>query len=676
MTTQEILQIIRKSDWVERLDSKGLKIFVVGGAVRDIILEKQPKDIDLIVTGGIEIENLASILKYYGKVDLVGESFAVIKFKPEGMELDEPLDIAIPRADTKTSEGHKGFEIITKGITLEQDLKRRDFTINAIAMTLDGRFVDPLEGLTDLLSGLIQAANPKTFIDDPLRIVRAVQFASRFNFSIAHKTKEMMADNIELLKEISGERILEEFKKIITKKGSVKIAFKLLVEIGFFKTFGLKVNKHFSIIDSHYKTLGDLMHLLLFFENNKVATFKQVFKGDNDTEKEIKALDKMHEMERDKKGWEFVAHEMVKITPAAFDLGCVFADVKEILVKMKAGELPAKVTNLEISGDDLKEIGLEGKGIGDTLKLLFGMVVTGKLPNDHETLMVVAKRSTGWGVRRMQNDIKNLEEHIIVMKQKMNSIDIQIAALKEKKRQFTAGIPKVIKKIKDKNKWLEEYLLFEYKSAVKEEMEMADLMNDLINSYENRTVEEKHLSFSQFVKLLELRIEKDKSNEAKREAMKQIADYNEHHEPINVGDPVWIRTKINGKIEELTGYLTKLHKNGTVDVKSGTLNFKEIDVKTWKSGFRIRKRHIDDLSHIEIPEELKSINTKNLLRAFKAQAHTHYGSSDYYKRGIWINQKMYDTLCVKAELNTREDIPNKNVLKQANKNSTIENEKF
>ena len=115
---------------------KGGKIYQIGGVVRDEMLGKVSKDLDLLVVG-IELDELGKILSPYGKVNLVGKSFGIIKFTPEGSS--EEIDISIPRIDSRsTGKGHKEFEVkLGKGISLEQDQLRRDFWMNAIAKDIE-----------------------------------------------------------------------------------------------------------------------------------------------------------------------------------------------------------------------------------------------------------------------------------------------------------------------------------------------------------------------------------------------------------------------------------------------------------------------------------------------------------------------------------------------------------
>lgn len=482
MTTQEILKNINESNWVETLRKLNLEVFAVGGVVRDLKLGKNPKDIDLIVTGGISIEKLATFLEDFGKVDLVGESFAVIKFKPSDLSdiLDEPLDIAIPRTERKTGEGHKEFEVSTENVTLEQDLERRDFTINSIAMTLDGEFVDPFNGRHDLLVGTIKATNPEAFAEDPLRILRAIQFASRFEFAIEFETFQMMKDNVHLLKQITGERILGEFTKIVDKGGSVKTAFKLLANVGFFETFKIHTNKTMTVTDANFKTLGDFMYLLLFFEKDMDKILAERFKADNDTKKQVKALAHMHSRADEKVHARTIAAEMVKITPDAFSLGFIFSTVSEVFDMMKSGKLPSKITDLEISGDDMMELGFEGKGIGDGLKSLFDMVLFEKIPNDHSVLMSVATKMKNPKSKRLKGDVETFKNQAKLMSDKVKSIDMQIVSLKQKKKEMKRDILKAELEAAKSKVWYEEYLVSDYMKLKQKDMEGNELMQTIM----------------------------------------------------------------------------------------------------------------------------------------------------------------------------------------------------
>ena len=125
----QILDRLKQIEPLVKMHQKG-EVFLVGGLVRDHFLKKESKDIDLLVCG-IPVSKIKKMLSPFGKVDEVGESFGVIKFTPKDWEFDEPIDIAIPRTETKVGDGHKGFEVkASSNIPLEIDLMRRDFTTN------------------------------------------------------------------------------------------------------------------------------------------------------------------------------------------------------------------------------------------------------------------------------------------------------------------------------------------------------------------------------------------------------------------------------------------------------------------------------------------------------------------------------------------------------------------
>lgn len=205
------MQTLKNADFIEDIILHKWTPYFVGGCVRDFIMGMTPNDIDIIVVG-CEKQELLDLLKKYGKPDLVGESFAVIKFHHKG----EIYDIATPRTEKKTEKGHKGFEVISnKNITLEMDLFRRDITINSIAMDLDGNFIDPFGGINDIKNKIIKITNPDAFSDDPLRILRSIRFCGRFGFKIDKNTINMMTKHKDDIKELSTERIRDEFKKSI-----------------------------------------------------------------------------------------------------------------------------------------------------------------------------------------------------------------------------------------------------------------------------------------------------------------------------------------------------------------------------------------------------------------------------------------------------------------------------
>jgi len=212
------------------------KIYEVGGAVRDKYISPilPDKDKDYLVTG-IPLEELCSFLCRFGKVDLVGKSFGVIKFSPSRKFNGEQIfDVAIPRKEISTGVGHKDFKVeYDHNLKVEDDLNRRDFTINAMAEDLStGKLVDPLDGRKDIKKRLIRITHPGSFKEDPLRMLRAIQFSARFEFELEENTFKSLKENVELIATISAERIQEELNKLLLKAKYPSSGFRLMQKVG------------------------------------------------------------------------------------------------------------------------------------------------------------------------------------------------------------------------------------------------------------------------------------------------------------------------------------------------------------------------------------------------------------------------------------------------------------
>ncbi|MCK4224917.1 MAG: HDIG domain-containing protein [candidate division Zixibacteria bacterium] len=212
------------------------KVYEVGGAVRDKYISPilPDKDKDYLITG-IPLDELCSLLSGFGKVDLVGKSFGVIKFLPfKKFNGEHVFDIALPRKEYSTGPGHKDFKVeYDHNLRVDDDLSRRDFTINAMAEDLStGELVDPLNGRKDIKRRLIRITNPNSFRDDPLRMLRGVQFAARFEFELEEETLQSLQKNADLISTISAERIQEELNKLLTKAKYPSAGFRLMQKVG------------------------------------------------------------------------------------------------------------------------------------------------------------------------------------------------------------------------------------------------------------------------------------------------------------------------------------------------------------------------------------------------------------------------------------------------------------
>ena len=207
----------------ERARAAGGRALFVGGWVRDRLLGRDSKDIDLEVYG-IDAGRLRVLLEELGPVNTVGESFTVYKVGP--------VDVALPRTESKRGRGHRGF--VVRGdpyLPVEEAARRRDFTINAIAWDpLHEEYLDPCGGRADLERRLLRVVDPETFGDDSLRVLRALQFAARFELSVDDATKDLCRGTA--LDDLPAERIWGELEKLFLDARRPSRGLELALELG------------------------------------------------------------------------------------------------------------------------------------------------------------------------------------------------------------------------------------------------------------------------------------------------------------------------------------------------------------------------------------------------------------------------------------------------------------
>ncbi|MEK9667324.1 MAG: HD domain-containing protein [Deltaproteobacteria bacterium] len=205
------------------IHQQGGQPILVGGSVRDYLLGQIiPKDLDLEVYH-LEANELEMVLSQFGKVLRVGKSFGVLKLITENAE----YDVSLPRRESKTGKGHKGFLVnADPQMTFEEASARRDFTINSIGFDpIHQLWLDPHHGQEDLRKGVLRHVGP-AFAEDPLRVLRGAQFAARLNFQLAPETIEL-CQTLDL-NELSRERLLGEFKKLLLRAERPSIGLEIL----------------------------------------------------------------------------------------------------------------------------------------------------------------------------------------------------------------------------------------------------------------------------------------------------------------------------------------------------------------------------------------------------------------------------------------------------------------
>ncbi len=206
---------------------------LVGGCIRDALLGKEPSDFDVEVYG-LEIDAIVDSLRKTGRTDLVGKSFAVVKLWTQGAE----YDFTVPRTESKSGMGHRGFEVQTDPyLEPEVALKRRDFTINALQYDPEqGVVIDYFGGQDDLEKGVLRHIS-EAFSEDPLRALRAIQFAGRFGLSLDPNTAQLCRNMKQEFSTLAIERIWGEWYKWSTKSTSPSKGLTALKDSGWISFF-------------------------------------------------------------------------------------------------------------------------------------------------------------------------------------------------------------------------------------------------------------------------------------------------------------------------------------------------------------------------------------------------------------------------------------------------------
>lgn len=230
---QSVAQIALANSAVSQVNQAlvqaGGEVYAVGGAIRDAVLGKEPKDIDLMVTG-VPAENVeAALNELDGRVDYTGKDFGVFRFKSG----DDEVEVALPRTERSTGSGHTDFDVqADHTLPPEEDLYRRDFTANAMAVNLNtGELLDPYNGAQDLTSGTLRTINEASLHDDPLRVARGLVSRGRHGLQPDESTFQQMQDAAAGLQNLPPERIQAELDKLLASDDPAE-AIRLAQETG------------------------------------------------------------------------------------------------------------------------------------------------------------------------------------------------------------------------------------------------------------------------------------------------------------------------------------------------------------------------------------------------------------------------------------------------------------
>lgn len=359
----------RLQDFLKTLSDKGAKTYYVGGYVRDMILGKENKDIDIEIHYITEKEFLDTCKSFDLDIKLCGQAFGVYKAVLDGQD----IDFSFPRTEKLIGAKHTDFEIaVDPFIGEEKASQRRDFTINALMMdTQDGTILDFHKGMKDLEDKIIRHTSDK-FSEDALRVYRAVQFASRFDFTVAPETLEL-CKQIDVT-HLPYERVQEETYKVFTK-GTPSIYFDIL------KSVGIELVKEYRSIDKIAKKYD--VEMCMAYLAKCDSSFELT------THKSKKCLELLHFMSdiQEYACGDYLIHELAKswvsrklgdsMISTVFDVFSLDTGIDTEKEKLEFTKFMKSVKEQYLTSKELIELGYEGQGLGKALKEMKALACQG-----------------------------------------------------------------------------------------------------------------------------------------------------------------------------------------------------------------------------------------------------------------------------------------------------------
>lgn len=425
---------------IKELNTSGYEAFAVGGCVRDCLLGKEPKDYD--VTTNAHPEEVKECLSGYRIID-TGIDFGTVTVISEG----EPVEVTTYRVDGDYNDNRRP-ESVSFTSRLAEDLKRRDFTVNAMAYNPSIGLVDLFGGQEDLQNGIIRAiGNPvERFNEDGLRIMRALRFASCYGFEIEQETSQAVHACRNLLKNIAVERIAAEFNKLLCGScGAVLREYPDVLSVfipelsdcvGFeqhTKYHNRDVYEHIIATIEAVEPVKHLRLTMLFhdigkpryftIDENGVGHFKGHAKGsceiaektlknlkyDRETTKKVLELIESHDIiieNRDKlikkqlnRFGTDLFYDVISVH-IADDMGKaekfrtrieIYRDVRKRTEEILSADECFSLKSLTVNGNDMQHLGYKGKAVGDILNTLLGLVIDGKCVNERNVLLEEAE---------------------------------------------------------------------------------------------------------------------------------------------------------------------------------------------------------------------------------------------------------------------------------------------
>lgn len=386
---------------LERLEDSGHKAYLVGGCLRDMMMSREPHDFDIATSA--EPETVMSIFSDFDVIP-TGIKHGTVTVMVDG----EPIEITTFRKDSDYSDGRRP-DSITFTDKVEDDLNRRDFTINAMAFGLDGEIVDPFGGKSDIKSRVIRTVGSaeERFSEDGLRILRAIRFASVLGFTIERETKEVIHKLSRMLDKVSFERVFSEMSKIIlSEKPSVQFReFKDVFSRVAPELAGIKDFEHtLETLDRVEPELALRFTVLLHTLGEEQAeSVLRKLKSDGVTIQKVTKLVRFFDVSIDssKVAIKKLMSEMgesdffslIKLKIADEPEETVELEkARQIAERVIADKECFKLKDMAVKGDDLIKSGMAmGPEIGKTLNMLLDKVISEEVANDKDSLMQIVR---------------------------------------------------------------------------------------------------------------------------------------------------------------------------------------------------------------------------------------------------------------------------------------------
>ena len=391
---------------MERLEEAGYEAYIVGGSLRDILMDRNVHDFD--ITSSAKPEKVMEVFSDF-KVIPTGLKHGTVTVLIE----DEPVEITTFRSESGYSDGRHP-DRVSFAKSVEDDLGRRDFTMNAMACRINGELVDLFDGQNDIANKLIRTVGDakERFSEDALRMLRAIRFAGQLNFKIEEKTFDAIKELSPNIAKVSVERIAKELEKLLLSGNPEYIA--LVYETGIFSVIAPEVAMLFENgeISASTKALSKAsfpekkelyqIRLAIFLEGlgaDKAAKLLKRLKLDNDTINTVKKLLELslREVENNETDMRRTVKEAGhKMMPLLLEMRRAkgLKDNKELYQTVIDNGYCTSISELNINGKDLMDAGIpKGALIGSTLERLLELVIEKPELNTRESLLLEVRRN-------------------------------------------------------------------------------------------------------------------------------------------------------------------------------------------------------------------------------------------------------------------------------------------